>query len=66
VLPYGRERHNRRPYSAAVRTGARGQRADLVASLKGAKARISAGEAMDYDPEAFKKRLIGIFRGYVL
>jgi hypothetical protein len=39
------------------------ERADLVASLKQAEARVRAGKAVDYDPKAFKKRLLDIYRG---
>jgi len=38
------------------------ERAELVASLKEAEDRIKAGEAIDYDPKTFKKRLVGIYR----
>jgi hypothetical protein len=39
------------------------ERADLTTALKDAEARIKAGEAISYDPNTFKDRLIGIFRG---
>jgi hypothetical protein len=39
------------------------ERADLVASLKEAEARIKAGKAIDYDRKTFKKRLLDIYRG---
>ena len=39
------------------------ERADLVASLKEAEARIQAGEGIDYDPKNFKKCLVDIYRG---
>jgi hypothetical protein len=39
------------------------ERADLQQSLKDAEARIKAGEGVDYDPETFKSRLLGIYRG---
>jgi len=39
------------------------ERADLVASLKEAEARIKAGKGIDYDPKTFKKRLVDIYRG---
>ena len=38
------------------------ERAELVASLKEAEARINAGQATDYDPLTFKQRLIDIYR----
>jgi hypothetical protein len=38
------------------------ERADLVASLKEAEARIKAGEGIDYHPKTFKKRLVDIYR----
>jgi hypothetical protein len=38
------------------------ERAELVATLKEAEARIDAGQAIDYDPKTFKKRLIEIYR----
>jgi hypothetical protein len=39
------------------------ERADLVASLKQAEARVKAGKAIDYDPKTFRKRLLDIYRG---
>jgi hypothetical protein len=39
------------------------ERADLLASLKQAEARVQAGEAIDYDSRTFKERLLSIFRG---
>jgi hypothetical protein len=39
------------------------ERSELLASLEQAKARVKAGHAIDYDPKAFKKRLIQIYRG---
>lgn len=39
------------------------ERADLAASLKDAEARVKAGEAIDYEPKSFKKRLLDIYRG---
>ena len=39
------------------------ERADLLQSLKDAEARAAAGEAVDYDPETFKPRLMQIYRG---
>jgi hypothetical protein len=39
------------------------ERADLITSLREAEARVKAGKATDYDPKAFKKRLIDIYRG---
>jgi len=38
------------------------ERAELLASLKEAEARVKAGEAIDYDPQEFKKRLLDIYR----
>jgi hypothetical protein len=39
------------------------ERTDLLKSLKEAEARTKAGEAADYDPKTFTKRLIEIYRG---
>jgi hypothetical protein len=39
------------------------ERAELLASLTDAEARIKAGESIDYDPATFKSRLIDIYRG---
>ena len=39
------------------------ERADLLRSLKAAEARVKAGKAVDYDPKAFKQRLVQIYRG---
>ena len=36
--------------------------AELRASLQQAEARLKAGKGIDYDPKAFKDRLIGIYR----
>ena len=38
------------------------ERAELVASLKDAQARIKAGKGVDYDPKTFKDRLLRIYR----
>jgi len=38
------------------------ERAELITSLKEAEARIKAGQAVDYDPKIFKKRLLDIYR----
>jgi hypothetical protein len=38
------------------------ERAELLDSLEKAQARVRAGKALDYDPVAFKNRLIGIYR----
>jgi hypothetical protein len=38
------------------------ERAELLASLKQAEKRVKAGKAVDYDPKAFKRRLIEIYR----
>jgi hypothetical protein len=39
------------------------QRAELLASLEKAQARVRAGKGMDCDLDALKKRLIDIYRG---
>jgi hypothetical protein len=39
------------------------ERAALLAKLKQAEARIKAGKGADYDPKAFKDRLLRIYRG---
>ena len=39
------------------------ERAQLRASLEEAEGRIKAGQGIDYDPKAFKKRLTDIYRG---
>ena len=39
------------------------ERAELLNSLEKAQARVRAGKAIDYDPDTFKDRLIGIYRG---
>jgi len=38
------------------------ERAELITSLKEAEARVKAGQAVDYDPKTFKKRLLDIYR----
>ena len=38
------------------------ERADLLDSLKAAESRVKAGKAIDYDPNTFKDRLIGIYQ----
>ena len=38
------------------------ERADLLASLKQAEARVKAGKAIDYNSKTFKKRLLDIYR----
>ena len=38
------------------------ERAELTTLLEEAEARVKAGKAVDYAPEAFKDRLIGIYR----
>ena len=38
------------------------ERANLLADLKKAEAEVSAGQSTTYDSEAFKKRLLGIYR----
>ncbi|MGA8614687.1 MAG: hypothetical protein WB760_24055 [Xanthobacteraceae bacterium] len=38
------------------------ERAELIARFKAAQARVKAGKAVDYDPETFKQRLVGIYR----
>ena len=37
--------------------------AQLRASLEEAEGRMKAGQGIDYDPKAFKKRLTDIYRG---
>ena len=39
------------------------ERAELIASLKEAEARMGAGEGIDFDPKTFKSRLVRIYRG---
>lgn len=39
------------------------ERTDLRASLEDAEARVKAGQAIDYDPKTFKRRLLDIYRG---
>jgi hypothetical protein len=39
------------------------ERANLLAELKEAEARIKAGKSVTYDAKKFKKRLIDIYRG---
>ena len=39
------------------------ERAELLAALEKAEARIKAGKAVDYDPKAFKDRLLSVYRG---
>jgi hypothetical protein len=39
------------------------ERAELRASLEEAEGRIKAGQAVDTDPKAFKRRLLDIYRG---
>lgn len=39
------------------------ERADLLAALKEAEARVKSGKAVDYDPKTFKQRLLNIYRG---
>ena len=38
------------------------ERAELLDSLEKAQARIRGGKGVDYDPNTFKGRLIGIYR----
>ncbi|UPK03483.1 hypothetical protein [Bradyrhizobium sp. 170] len=38
------------------------ERGEMTTSLKEAEARINAGKAVDYEPKAFKDRLIAIYR----
>jgi hypothetical protein len=38
------------------------ERADLIKSLEEAEARIEAGEFVEYDPKAFKDRLLAVYR----
>jgi hypothetical protein len=39
------------------------ERAELTTALKAAQSRLKAGEGIDYEPEKFKQRLVGIYRG---
>jgi hypothetical protein len=39
------------------------EREELLESLKQAEARVKAGQALDYDRETFRERLIAIYRG---
>ena len=39
------------------------ERGQLRASLEQAEARIKAGQGIDFDPKAFKKRLTDVYRG---
>ena len=39
------------------------ERTELLTSLKKAELRAKANKATDYDPNTFKDRLIGIYRG---
>jgi hypothetical protein len=39
------------------------ERTALTDALKRAQARIKAGKGVDYDPQAFKERLMRIYRG---
>ena len=39
------------------------ERAELIARLKEAEARIKAGDYIEYDPKKFKDRLMRIYRG---
>ena len=38
------------------------ERAVLIRALQEADVRVSAGEAIDYDPKTFRQRLIDIYR----
>jgi hypothetical protein len=38
------------------------ERAELLNSLEQAQARVRAGNAIDYDSDTFKKRLIDVYR----
>ncbi len=38
------------------------ERAEMLASLKEAEARIAAGEGVEYDPATFKDHLIAIYK----
>jgi len=38
------------------------ERVELIARLTAAQARVKAGKAIDYDPETFQQRLVGIYR----
>ncbi len=39
------------------------EQAELRGVLEAAERRIKAGEGIDYDPKAFRKRLTDIYRG---
>ncbi len=39
------------------------EREELLESLRQAEARVTAGEAIDYDRNSFRERLIAIYRG---
>jgi hypothetical protein len=39
------------------------ERAEFLTSLEQAQARAKAGKAIDYDPNTFKDRLVGVYRG---
>jgi len=39
------------------------ERAELLTSLDRAQTRAKAGKAVDYDPNTFQNRLVGIYRG---
>jgi hypothetical protein len=39
------------------------EREELLESLKQAETRVNAGQAVDYDCESFRERLIAIYRG---
>jgi hypothetical protein len=39
------------------------EREELLESLRQAEARIKAGQAIDYDRNSFRERLIAIYRG---
>jgi hypothetical protein len=38
------------------------ERAELLTALKEAEARIESGKGIEYDPKAFRSRLLGIYR----
>jgi len=38
------------------------ERAELISTLKAAQTRMKSGRGVDYDAEAFERRLAGIYR----
>jgi hypothetical protein len=39
------------------------ERAELISSLQQAEAEIAAGKGVEFDPDAFRDRLLSIYRG---